>query len=111
MKNLKFSAKTHATSRRGRLETIAVCALGAWAATVAVAADKAEATPATSGAPNTFVYRNPIVSEAIDGGIRDPHIINWNKKYYLTGTCPPTIPTSIRAVWPWRTKSPALTPF
>lgn len=36
-----------------------------------------------------FVYQNPIVSEAIDGGIRDPDIINWDGKYYLTGTCYP----------------------
>jgi beta-fructofuranosidase len=70
MKNLKFSAKTHATSRRGRLETIAVCALGAWAATAALAANQAEATPATGGARKAFVYQNPIVSEVIDGGIQ-----------------------------------------
>ena len=36
-----------------------------------------------------FDYQNPIRSQAIDGGIRDPNIINWDGKYYLTGTSYP----------------------
>ena len=40
-------------------------------------------------ARQSFDYQNPIRSQAIDGGIRDPHIINWDGKYYLTGTSYP----------------------
>ena len=51
--------------------------------------EKMETTPIIRPAQTNFVYQNPIVSEAIDGGIRDPDIINWDNKYYLTGTCYP----------------------
>ena len=91
MKNLKIATKTNGTHRRRT--TFAVCAWAAWAAwaaTAAVAEDKAAAPPATVGrARQPFVYQNPIRSEAIDGGIRDPHLINWDGKYYLTGTSHP----------------------
>lgn len=36
-----------------------------------------------------FVYRNPIICPAIDGGIRDPAIVNCDGRYYLTGTSYP----------------------
>ncbi len=38
--------------------------------------------------PKTFKYKNPIYCDAI-GTIRDAQITVVNKRYYLTGTCPP----------------------
>jgi beta-xylosidase len=45
--------------------------------------------PASQQTHKQFVYQNPIVSEAIENGIRDPSIVNWSNRYYLTGTCYP----------------------
>ena len=48
------------TIRMSGLALSAVCAFGVLAATVAIAADMVETTPATGGMPKTFVYQNPI---------------------------------------------------
>ena len=72
-----------------RTKTTIALAVAAGFVTLVFSAETTQPTSIIRPAQTNFVYQNPIVSEAIDGGIRDPDIINWDNKYYLTGTCYP----------------------
>ena len=58
-------------------------------AALSIPAGVALANPGIEEDPEQFVYQNPVVSTVIDGGIRDPDIIRWEGRYYLTGTTYP----------------------
>ncbi|MCX6996445.1 MAG: family 43 glycosylhydrolase, partial [Kiritimatiellaeota bacterium] len=73
----------------GRASLIFALAAAAGSILPAFAAEETQPAPIVHTARKSFIYQNPIVSEAIAGGIRDPSIVHWNNRYYLTGTCYP----------------------